>query len=254
MTGQNLSGGLAALESLLRRREVVDAVNELVTANRILFNQGVVDGFGHVSARCPGSAAHFLLSRSMAPSLVTADDIILLDLDAQPVTGDKRKLYAERFIHSEIYRARTDVLAIVHSHSPSIIPFTVSSVSLQPVFHMGGFLTDVRRFDIRASSGRMTDMLVRDPEMGTYLAHSLGPSCISLMRGHGSVAVGRSVKEVVYRAVYAEINARIQTASIGLGGQITYLSDEEAMLATESTVPQYDRAWELWARAVAVGE
>lgn len=241
---------MAHPEALLQQREVIGAIDELVTANRILFDQGVVDGFGHVSARCPGSAGHFLLSRSMAPSLVTRGDIILFDLDARPATGDDRKLYAERFIHSEIYRARSDVQAIVHSHSPAIIPFTVSSISLEPVFHMGGFLTDVRHFDIRAASGRMTDMLVRDAELGTYLAHSLGPSCVALMRGHGSVAVGQSLKEAVYRAVYAEINARIQTAAIGLRGQITYLSDEEATLATESTIPQYDRSWELWVKAV----
>ncbi|WP_107710803.1 MULTISPECIES: class II aldolase/adducin family protein [unclassified Paraburkholderia] len=165
-----------------------------------------------------------------------------------------RESYCGRSTPCEIYRAGGDVQAIVHSHSPSITPFTVSSLRLKPFFHMGGFLKDVRRFEIRAASGRMTDMLVRAPELGVYLAHSLGSSCISLICGHGSVADGRSLRGAVYRAVYAEINARIQTASIGLGGQITYLSDEEAVLATESTVPQYDRAWELWLKAVASGD
>jgi ribulose-5-phosphate 4-epimerase/fuculose-1-phosphate aldolase len=239
-------------KNLLDQPEVKDAVQELVTANRILYDQKVVDGFGHISVRCPGADSYFLMSRSMAPSLVTPDDIVVFDLDANPI-NDNRKAYLERFIHSEIYRARSDVQAVVHSHSPSIIPFTVSSVPLKPVFHMGSFLTDIPNFDIRKESGQMTDMLVRDPELGRYLAKSLGTSCVALMRGHGSVTVGGSIKEVVYRAVYAEINASVQTSAIGLGGEVAYLSGEEARLATETSTQNYGRPWELWEQAVRAG-
>jgi ribulose-5-phosphate 4-epimerase/fuculose-1-phosphate aldolase len=227
-----------------------EIVADLVIANHILYDQGVVDGFGHISVRHPEQPDRFLLSRSSAPSLVQPDDIVEYDLDSNPVNASGVKSYLERFIHGEIYRTRPDVMSVVHSHSPSVIPFAVSSVPLRPVYHMAGFLRDVRKFEIRAASGRMTNMLVSDAGLGRSLAEVLGDSPVVLMRGHGVTAVGSSLKEAVFRAIYTEINARVQIQAIGLGGDIEYLSPQEAALAEEANSGVYDRPWQLWKRRV----
>jgi ribulose-5-phosphate 4-epimerase/fuculose-1-phosphate aldolase len=227
-------------------------VADLVSANHILFDQGVVDAFGHVSARHPERPGHFLLSRSMAPSQVSATDIIEFDADGAPLDAGGRGVYLERFIHAEIFRQRTDVCAIVHSHSPSVIPFAISSIDLRPAFHMASFLDSATRFEIRDHFGAETDLLIRDGEKGRYLAQALGSSCISLMRGHGSVVVGRDVREAVYRAVYTEVNARIQLQAIGLGGSVEYLTSAEAAAATEANAGQIGRCWALWQESARV--
>src|SRR5882762_10338436 len=167
-------------------------VEDLVDANRILYHFGVVDGFGHVSARHPGDASRFLISRSMAPALVTAADLMTIHLDGRPVSGNGPTPYLERFIHGEIYRARPDVVAVVHSHSAAIIPFSiVRDATLKPVSHMSGFIGDgAPVFEIRDTAGPNNDMLVRSPELGAALAKSLGGNNIVLMRGHGSTVVG----------------------------------------------------------------
>lgn len=223
-----------------------EMVDDLVSANRILFAEGVVDGFGHVSARHPDNPSRFLLSRSMAPALVEQADIMEHDLDGKAIDARGRRLYLERYIHSEIYRARPDVQAIVHSHSPAVIPFGVTGTPLRPVFHMTGFLgipTPV--FEIRETAGPRTDMLIRTPALGAALARKLGSAPVALMRGHGSVVVGVSVKQAVYRAVYAEINARLQSEAMRLGS-ITFLSDEEALSAATANDSQLERPWALW--------
>jgi ribulose-5-phosphate 4-epimerase/fuculose-1-phosphate aldolase len=221
-------------------------VEDLVTANRILFDQGVVDGFGHVSARYKKD--HFLLSRSMAPALVTADDIMEFDVDAKPIDARGRTPYIERFIHSEIYKARHDVMAIVHSHSPGLIPFGVTSVPLKPMFHITGFLgAGVPVFEIRDVAGTGTDMLIRDPALGAALAQTLGDKPMTLMRGHGSVAVGDSLQQVVYRAVYSEVNARMQTDAMRLG-TVNFLTPEEAAKAAAASDALVGRPWDLWRR------
>jgi HCOMODA/2-hydroxy-3-carboxy-muconic semialdehyde decarboxylase len=223
-------------------------VDDLVAANRILFNEGVVDGFGHVSARHDKRPDLFVLARSMAPGLVTAGDLLLFDLDGNPAGGDPRPPYLERFIHGEIYRARPDVMAVVHSHSPSVIPFgVVDGAALRPLYHMSGFLAPAAPvFEIRAVAGA-SDMLVRDGRLGAALAEALGPAAFVLMRGHGATAVGASVRQAVFRAVYAEVNARLQAMAMQLG-PVTYLSDAEAARATATNNGQIDRAWEVWRR------
>ena len=225
-------------------------IEDVVTANRVLAHYGVLDGFGHVSARHPERPDRFLLSRSLAPELVTAADVMTFDLDGNAVDGDARKPYLERFIHGEIYRVRADVHAVVHSHSPSVIPFTASSVRLRPVYHMSGFLSGGPPvFDIRKGFG-CTDMLVRDRSQGAALAAELGDQGIVLMRGHGFVAVAGSVPVAVYRAMYTEQNAAIQQKAIALGGTVTYLDLEEARLAEATNRGVSDRPWELWKRKV----
>ena len=166
-------------------------IDDLVTANLILFNEGVLDAFGHVSVRNPHNRDHFFLARNMAPGLVTKDDILEFNLDGEVVNDDPRKVYLERYIHSEIYRERDDVEAIVHSHSHSVVPFSVvKSAPLKPMCHMSGFMgTHVPIFEIRDVAGDETNMLITSQELGSSLTQSLGKNTLVLMRGHGSTVV-----------------------------------------------------------------
>jgi len=224
---------------------------ELATANRILFDQGVVDGFGHVSLRDPGDPGRFLLARSMAPGLVTPKDIMQFDLDGVALDPRGRAVYLERFIHGSIYKARPDVTSVVHSHSPSIIPFGITPQKLRPVYHMSGFLGDtVPVFEIRHVAGDATNMLIDSVKLGDALARTLGGAIVALMRGHGSVTVGPSLRHAVFRAVYAETNAKLQSEALRLG-PVTYLSSGEAKSTKESHDKTLNRSYELWARRVA---
>jgi ribulose-5-phosphate 4-epimerase/fuculose-1-phosphate aldolase len=230
-------------------------IDDLVAANRILYDQGVVDGFGHVSVRHDKNAEHFLLARSMAPGLVTSSDIMEFDREGNAVDPQERAVYLERFIHSEIYKAHPEVRAVVHSHSPAVIPFGVTSVPLRPIFHLSSFLTGgVPVFEIREAGGPATDMLIRTPELGASLSRTLGAAPVALMRGHGDVVVASSLKEVVFRAVYTEVNARLEAEALRLSplGQVTFLNDEEAAKATTTNAGVLTRAWDLWkAKALA---
>ncbi len=224
-------------------------IEDLVAANRILVDQGVLDGYGHVSVRHPADPQRYLMSRSLAPELVTAADVMEYDLDSAPVDARGRTTYLERFIHGEIYRARPDVKAVVHHHSPSVIPFGVGTVPLRPLYHMSAFLGGgVPVYDIKTTSGRSTDMLVRDAALGRGLAQTLGPRPVALMRGHGAVVVASSLPIAVFRSVYTEMNARLQAQAMALGGPVTYLDDEEARRAEASVAGTVGRPWELWRR------
>lgn len=235
----------------------VDArlLDDLVTANRILYHEGVVDGFGHVSVRHDHDPAYFLLARSMAPGLVTADDIMVFDAEGDAVDPRGRTLYLERFIHSEIFKLHPEVNAVVHSHSPAVIPFGLTAAALRPVYHMGSFLgAAVPVFEIRDAGGPATDMLIRTPALGAALARTLGTAAVALLRGHGNVVVGASVREVVFRAIYTEVNARLETEALRLGnGEVVFLNAEEAANATATNAGVVGRAWELW-RAKALVE
>lgn len=226
-------------------------LDDIAAANRILARHGVLDGFGHVSARHPEHPDRFLLSRSLAPALVTPADVMTFDLDANALGGDARRPYLERFIHGAIYRQRPDVRAVVHSHSPSVIPFSASSVRLQPIYHMASFIgRGAPVFEIRERFG-MTDMLVRNVEQGSALAERLSGDALVLMRGHGFCTVGESVAEAVYRAIYTESNAALQQAAIALGGTVTYLDADEARRYDETSRAVLDRPWQLWKAEVA---
>jgi HCOMODA/2-hydroxy-3-carboxy-muconic semialdehyde decarboxylase len=220
-------------------------IDRLVYANRILYDQGIVDGLGHVSVRHPTQEGVFLLSCNRAPGLVKRQDIVCYDLDGNAVSQTTERPYLERFIHSEIYRARPDVVAVVHSHSPSVIPFAITHNPLKPVFHMSGFLgSGSAHFEIREAAGN-SDMLIRSAYLGEALARSLGKHNCVLMRGHGSTVVGTSLEQVVYRAIYAEVNAKLQLAANGLG-EISFLNEEEAKLASDMNDGQIPRSWNLW--------
>ncbi len=230
-------------------------VEDLVAANRILVDQGVLDGYGHVSARHDRDPGRYLMARSIAPELVTAADIMEYDLDSVPVDPRGRALYLERFIHGEVYRARPDVKAVVHSHSPSVIPFGVSAAPLKPLYHMSAFLWEgVPVFDIRQAAGGMTDMLVRNGSLGATLARTLGSRTAVLMRGHGAVVVGATLPQAVFRSVYMEVNAKLQGQAMALGGPVTYLDPEEARRAEVSLGGTLARPWELWKRKALRGQ
>lgn len=223
-------------------------IEDLVAASRILAGEGILDGYGHVSVRHPGNPERYLMSRSLAPALVTADDIMELDLDSNPVDARGRTMFRERFIHGTIYLARADVHAVVHSHSPTVIPFGITDVAMRPTFHMAAFLSvGVPVYEIREASG-FTNMLVDDNERGRALAATLGDKPVALMRGHGNVVVGPSIQHAVFRAIYTEVNARQQTVAIAIadGGAIRYLAPEEGDIITNKKPGDIGRAWQLW--------
>ena len=226
-------------------------IADLVAANRILAMEGILDGLGHVSVRKPGTPSRFLLSRSIAPELVSADDVLEYNANGEPVDARGRDSYRERFIHSEIYRVRPDVQAIVHCHTPSLIPFAASDVPMRAMYHMAAFVAEgVPVFDIRKAAG-VTDLLVKDAPLGRALAKTLGARPALLMRGHGAVIVASSIPNVVGRSIYLDLSARAQLQAIQLGGKMTYVEPDEAKLRM-SDPNEYSRAWELWKRKAAI--
>jgi ribulose-5-phosphate 4-epimerase/fuculose-1-phosphate aldolase len=221
-------------------------IDDLVAASRILARHEVLDAYGHVSARSDRRSENFLISRSLAPALVTAADLMELGPDSEALPGDERKGFIERYIHGEIYRARPEVMAIVHSHSASVIPFGVTRTKLRPIYHMGSFLwSGAPVFDIRQTREE-NDLLIRDRSLGDALARSLGRCACVLMRGHGMTVVGDGVPEAVYRAIYTEMNARLQLQASALEGPIEFLSDEEGRRSTAANRGTLERPWELW--------
>lgn len=225
-------------------------IEDLVAASRILARHEVLDAYGHVSARSDRHPERFIMSRALAPALVTAADLMEHDKDSEALPGDARKGFIERYIHGEIYRARPEVKAIVHSHSASVIPFGVTRTKLRPIYHMGSFLwSGVPVFEIRRWK-KNNDLLVRDRPLGRALAGTLGACACVLMRGHGMTVVGASVPEAVYRAIYTEMNARMQLQATLLEGPIEFLSDEEGRRATAANRGTHERPWELWKREI----
>ena len=222
-------------------------IEDLVVANHILFDQGVVDAFGHISVRHERRPDRFLLSRNMAPGNVTADDIIEFTLDGEPVNARGRGVYLERFIHGEIFRRRPDVMSVVHSHSHSIVPLSVvKGAKLRAIFHMAGFIgQDTPVFEIRETAGDATDLLISSNALGRALAEKFDHADIVLMRGHGSTVVGKSIPQAVYRAVYAELNARYQLEASRMG-EISFLTEAEGRACVERVEGQVKRPWDLW--------
>jgi len=222
---------------------------DLVAANRILAGESILDAYGHVSIRHPGNPNRYLLSRSLAPVLVTAQDIMEYDLDSTPVDPRGRVSVLERFIHGEVYKARPDVNAVIHSHSPTVVPFSVTQVPLRPVLHAASFLwVGVPVWEIRdAGDPAGATMLVRNGVLGKSLAAKLGDKPVALMRGHGNVVAAPNVQTAVRYAIYTEVNARMQAIAISLGSPITYISPEEGA-AMSRTPADAGRAWDLWKR------
>jgi ribulose-5-phosphate 4-epimerase/fuculose-1-phosphate aldolase len=227
---------------------VSEVLSDLVVANHILVNEGVLDGFGHISVRDPSNPERFYIARSMAPALVTLEDLVSVDLDGVVHDAQGRHTYVERFIHSEIFRARPEVMSIIHSHSPAVIPFGVTGARLRPICHMSGFLGAVTPvYEIRHSAGETSDLLIRNQALGVSLAQCLGQANVALMRGHGSVTVGTSIQQAVFRGIYTESNARLQAQAAALG-DINFLTDAEAQATSDMNDQHLDRPWQMWKR------
>jgi len=222
-------------------------IEDLVAAYRILAEHGVIDAYGHVSVRSDRNPKRYFLARAVAPETVTLDDIMEYDLDSTPVDARGRESVRERFIHGEIFKVRTEIGAVVHNHSPSVVPFSVTNVPMRPLFHMAAFIGDgVPNFEIRDAE-KGTDLLVKTPYLGRALAKTLGGCPAALMRGHGSVTVGETLPRAVGRSVYLELSARMQLQAMmiaGSGGKITYLDDAE--VGASVPVQEYNRAWPVW--------
>lgn len=223
-------------------------IDDLAVANHILYDQGILDGFGHVSARDDHDPQRFLLSRNMAPALVTPADVLAFDLKGEAIVADGPRVYLERFIHAAIYQARPDVKAVVHSHTPTILPFgLVKGANLCPICHMSGFIRrNTPIYEIRDDRGATSDLLIRSIDLGSSLATTLGDHALVLMRGHGMTVVGDSLPQAVFRAIYTETNARIQLAASQLGTP-DFLTAEEAAAANATNDGQIGRAWDFWA-------
>lgn len=232
-----------------------DRIADLAAAARILAARGVVDGFGHVSMRHPNAPGRYLMSRALAPARVTPADIVEYDLDSEACDPEAPKGFLERFIHGQVYRARTDVGAVVHSHSPSVIPFGLAKAPMQACFHNAAFLAGgVPVFDISEKYGA-TDMLVSDNNKGVALADCLGDRPVALMRAHGSVACGPTLESAVFRAVYTEVSARVQHWALALaedGEKLAVLTEEEGTLADLPNQTAGLRAWDLWREEIRV--
>ena len=223
-------------------------LEELVTANRVLANEGIVDSFGHVSARHPDNHKHYLLSRARAPERIERADIVEYTLEGEAIDKGAAAPYVERFIHGAIYEARPDVHAVVHNHSPSVIPFGVTARKLKPFLHMCAHIGhEVPTWDSRDKFGDTT-LLVSDMAMGRDLARLLGAHPTTLMRGHGATVVGRSVRHAVFVSVYLEVGAKLQMQAMALG-DIKFLSpDEIDQIVSRLNDYTLNRAWENWAR------
>jgi len=222
----------------------MDYLDDLVAAYRILAEHGVIDAYGHVSLRSPKNPQRYYLARSLAPEAVQAGDILEYDLDSKPLDARGQESVRERFIHGEVYKARPEVVAVVHNHSPSVIPFSVTGVAMKPIYHMASFIGEgVPNFEIRKFE-KGTDLLVKTPRLGAALAKTLGKSSAALMRGHGSVTVGENIARAVGRSIYLEQSARLQMQAMLLSRKVTYLDAAEVKASVP--VQDYKRAWPMW--------
>jgi HCOMODA/2-hydroxy-3-carboxy-muconic semialdehyde decarboxylase len=225
-------------------------IGDVVAANRMLASLSVLDAFGHVSLRDPRNPNRYLISRSIAPESVTASDILALDLESQATHPEDagKLLYRERFIHGEIYKVRKDVNAIVHSHSPTVVPFTVTRERLRPILHNAAFLgLGAPLFEIRKHGGPGTDLMITNPRLGKALAKTLGKdAAVVLMRGHGNSVVAPTLPNAVFRAYYTEVNARQLLAAITIGGPITFMNKKEVMITNPAMLTASERPWALW--------
>jgi HCOMODA/2-hydroxy-3-carboxy-muconic semialdehyde decarboxylase len=222
-------------------------IEDIVAGYRVLAELGIIDAYGHISLRHESDPNRYLLARSLAPEVVTPDDIIEYDLDSNPLNANGRDSVKERFIHGEVYKARPDVFAVVHNHSPTVVPFSVTGVPMRPLFHMAAFVGyGVPVYEIRDDKPA-SDLLISDARLGFSLAKTLGDHPAALLRGHGAVVVGENVARAVGRSVYLEVSARMQLQAItlaGAGGNITYLDEGEVEASTP--VQDYYRAWPMW--------
>ena len=239
-------------EQMDQNPAVKTAIEDLVLANHILYDQNAVDGYGHISVRSPINPNTFFLARSVAPSVVKVEDIMEFDMNGKALNGDTRVAYGERFIHSGILKNRPDINSVIHGHAAPILPFGLTGTTLKPVYHMSAFLGEgAPVFEIRnfAKPNPDTDMFVSNGDLGDALSKTMGLQYFVLMRGHGYAAGADSIKKAVFRAVYAIQNASIQSEAMKMG-QVQYLSPGEAIASQETIEKTIGRPWQLWSERV----
>jgi ribulose-5-phosphate 4-epimerase/fuculose-1-phosphate aldolase len=232
------------------------AKRDLVIANRVLAMEGVVDAYGHIAARHPDNPNRYLLSRSLAPELVTPADIIEFELDGTPI-GDKRAPYLERYIHGAIFEKRPDAIVSLHAHTESTLPFSITGTPMKPVFHSASEMgTTIPTWDIDEKFGDHTNLLVTNMDQGRHLAERLAKNTFCLMRGHGFAGAGTSISRMVTTSIYFAKNARILLQCLTIGGGLKTLHageiEERAKMDPNGTALR--RGWEFWARKAGVGE
>ena len=229
---------------------LTDLFHELIVATRILADQKVLDAFGHVSVRHPRDPGRYFIPRHRAPELAEISDLIEMNLNSEPVRPTEFRLYSERVIHGEIYKARPEVNAVCHHHSHAVLPFCISGRALVPVFHLPAVIGQVPFWDQRDEFGD-TDMLVVKPEEGASLARALGPNWMVLMRRHGATVAGTSLRELTFRTVFGCENAALQSQAM-VHGHVDQLSPGEIALSSAHSVrpPSTNRAWDYWVRQV----
>ena len=220
-------------------------VEKLVTANRILANEDIIDVFGHIAVRSERNPKEFLLSCSRSPRAVTARDIMRYRLDGTPVTKTKERHYAERIIHAAILEARPDVNSVCHTHSDGILPFASSGQAILPVIHAGTqFWEGVGWFEKYDQGG---NLLVSSATEGKELAASLGSRRAAILKNHGCVVVGKSVPEAVLAAISLDKNARVQLETMRLGNSL-FIDPEQGRrgAAVFESPLSLERAWGYW--------
>jgi HCOMODA/2-hydroxy-3-carboxy-muconic semialdehyde decarboxylase len=245
--------GAAGIQEQMEQNPAVKvAVEELVIANHILYDQNAVDGYGHISVRNPANPNTFFLARSVAPSVVKVQDIMEFDMNGKALNGDTRVTYGERFIHSGILKNRPDINSVIHGHASPILPYGLTGTTLRPVYHMSAFLGEGSPvFEIRnfAKPNIDTDMFISDSDLGDALSQTMGLQYFVLMRGHGYAAGADSIKKAVFRTVYAIQNASIQAEAMKMG-QVQYLTPGEAAASKETIEKTIGRPWQLWSERV----
>ncbi len=228
-----------------------EAIQQLVMANRILANEGILDALGHVSVRNPENPKTFFQARSTSPFEVTKDDILELDFDGNVVTKTTMRPYGERFIHGSILRARPDMNAVFHGHTLAWIPFSVTDVPIRPINHVGSFLYQGVPVYDDYTPGH--GMLINTSQEGERVAKHLGQRRVQLLRGHGANIAAEDIPRLVASAIYLRDNVTVQWQALQIGKEPKYLSTEEAKSAMEVALfgdSPVDRMWRYWVARV----
>jgi HCOMODA/2-hydroxy-3-carboxy-muconic semialdehyde decarboxylase len=234
-----MTNEMASIDNLL---------HDLVIANRALSVEGVIDDFGHVSARHPSRPDRFFLSRSRSPALVTRDDLLEFTLECDLVSQDPRRLYAERFIHGAIYLERPDINCVVHHHARSVLPFTTTGVKLRPMFHLASVIgEEIPVWNSQDEFGD-TNMLVDSREMGLSLARKLGRGRCALLRGHGAVCAAESIAGACLVAIYMKENAELVLNALPMSSEPEYLTPGEISKTCATLLGEMPlaRAWDYY--------
>ena len=234
--------------------DLKSVIRDLVAGNRILAHENVVDAYGHISVRHPDNPNRYLLSRARSPELVEESDLMEFELDGTPIDRQNRPIYIERPIHGGIYKARPDVMAVIHNHCPEILPFAITKTPMRAAVNAArgiGHTSPV--WDIRDKFGD-TDGLVTTNDQGDDLAKTLAANRVVIMRGHGCAVAGGTIPAVVQLALGVQINAKAIVAGKLLGGEITYMTKGEvdAPQAGAANIRGFDRAWEYLCRRAGV--